>query len=155
MTETASQIPETVAGVERANSKIIGLRAEFLGLNMKKTALDGRGTADERHAAKLALRAGHSAIVDAVHRTAEERSLLAAVADRAGSRFVGLWLDAPLDVLINRVSSRNADASDATASVVTDQASHLPGPIDWTRLDATASAEALATTGLDAAQGIR
>ena len=108
-----------------------------------------------RDSASLALRAGHSAIVDAVHRTAEERSLLAAVADRAGSRFVGLWLDAPLDVLINRVSSRKADASDATASVVTDQASHPPGPIDWTRLDATASAEALATTGLDAAQGIR
>jgi hypothetical protein len=109
-----------------------------------------------RDSASLALRAGHSAIVDAaVHRTAEERSLLAAVADRAGSRFVGLWLDVPLDVLINRVSSRKADASDATASVVTDQASHSPGPIDWTRPDATASAEALATTGLDAAQGIR
>ena len=96
-----------------------------------------------RAMAETTLRAGHSVIVDAVHRTPQERALVRAVADRAGAPFVGLWLDAPIDVLIRRIAERTGDASDATAAVVADQAREPPGAIDWTRLDAAVSLENL------------
>jgi len=102
-----------------------------------------------RDEAETALGAGHSVIVDAVHRTAEERDLIAAVAARRGARFVGLWLDAPLATLIARVQRRRGDASDASARVVIDQAAIAPTEtIAWARLDASVSPEALARSAL-------
>ena len=98
--------------------------------------------------AGTALDTGHSATVDAVHRTAEERALLAAVAERAGARFVGLWLDAPLGVLVDRVTARAGDASDATADVVRAQAREPLGGIEWARLDASVSLDALTEAAL-------
>jgi predicted kinase len=97
-----------------------------------------------RTMAETALRAGHSVIVDAVHRTAEERALLRAVADRTGAGFAGIWLDAPVDVLVDRVTGRTDDASDATADLVRAQALDPLGEIEWTRLDASVPLEALA-----------
>lgn len=96
-----------------------------------------------REMAETTLRAGHSVIVDAVHRTAEERALLRAVADRVGTRFAGLWLDAPVDVLVDRVTARIGDASDATAAVVRAQARDPIGEVEWVRLDATVPRETL------------
>lgn len=110
-----------------------------------------------RAMAGTALAAGQSVIVDAVHRTAAERAALADVARQAGVRFVGVWLDAPLDVLVARVEARAGDASDATAAVVRDQAAVSPGDIDWRRLDAsraldTVLADALGACGAGAPQ---
>ena len=101
-----------------------------------------------REMAGTALDAGHSAIVDAVHRTAEERAQIAAVAERAGARFVGLWLDAPLGVLIDRVTARAGDASDATADIVRAQAREPLDGIEWARLDASVSLDALAEAAM-------
>jgi hypothetical protein len=74
--------------------------------------------------------------------------LLSAVAERAGARFVGLWLDAPLDVLIDRVTARAGDASDATAGVVRAQASEPLDGIAWARLNASVSLDTLAEAAL-------
>ncbi len=102
-----------------------------------------------RAEAEAALRAGHSVIVDAVHRTPAERDLIAAVAARCGARFVGLWLNAPLATLIARVQARRGDASDASARVVIDQAANAPTEtITWSRLDASGAADALARAAL-------
>jgi hypothetical protein len=103
-----------------------------------------------RTMAETALRAGQGVIVDAVHHTTEERALLRAVADRVGVPFVGLWLDAPLNVLIGRVAVRSGDASDATADVVRAQASEPVGAIEWRRLDAAGRLDALAVEALAA-----
>jgi predicted kinase len=100
--------------------------------------------ANLRTMAEATLRAGHGVIVDAVHRTEEERSLLRAVAEKTGARFVGLWLDAPLPVLVARVGARTGDASDATAEVVRSQATEPTGSLDWHRLDAAGPIEAVA-----------
>jgi predicted kinase len=100
--------------------------------------------------AGTALAAGQSVIVDAVHRTAAERAALADVARQAGVRFVGLWLDAPLAVLVARVEARAGDASDATAAVVRDQAAESPGDIDWLRLDASRALDAVLADALGA-----
>ncbi len=51
-----------------------------------------------------ALAAGRTAIADAVFANVEERIAVAEIAERAGVPFVGLWLEAPPDVMAKRVS---------------------------------------------------
>lgn len=99
--------------------------------------------------AGLALRAGHSVIVDAVYAQAADRRAIEQVADAASVPFVGLWLEAPESVLIDRTGQRRNDASDADATVVRLQRGQDTGDIGWHRLDATATAPSvlsLATT---------
>lgn len=97
-----------------------------------------------RHLAGLALRAGQSVIVDAVHARAEERAAIAAVAQHAGVKFTGLWLEAPQETLVHRVETRRDDASDADAETVSLQATLPIGSIDWARLEAGMTPERLA-----------
>lgn len=94
-----------------------------------------------RRQARIALDAGQSVIVDAVHDRPEERRALRAVAEAAGVRFVGLWLDAREDALIGRVEARRNDASDADAKVVARQLAYNLGEIDWHRVSADAAPE--------------
>jgi predicted kinase len=86
--------------------------------------------------ARLALRAGHSVVIDAVHSHAFEREGAARIAAEAGVPFAGLWLQAPLDVRLRRVSGRDADASDADARVVTRQTAAPLAQTGWRALDA-------------------
>ncbi|MCB1487989.1 MAG: AAA family ATPase [Bauldia sp.] len=90
-----------------------------------------------RDQAGTALSAGQSVVVDAVHKTPEERRLIADVAERLGVPFTGLWLTAPVETLIGRIAHRRADASDATAAVVMLQADQPSGDIEWSTIDAT------------------
>jgi aminoglycoside phosphotransferase family enzyme/predicted kinase len=101
-----------------------------------------------RHLAEIALRAGQSVIVDAVHAKAEERDALVTIAARANAPFTGLWLDAPIEALVARVEARKDDASDATASVVREQVSWDIGRLDWPRLDASRPISELAQQAL-------
>lgn len=86
--------------------------------------------------AAASLRAGLPAIVDAVHAIPAEREMVAQVAREAGARFVGIWLDAPEQRLIERVGERYGDASDADADVVRRQMGYDLGGVDWEKLDA-------------------
>jgi uncharacterized protein len=81
--------------------------------------------------------AGHSAIVDAVFARADERAAIAAVAKSRGVSFHGLFLTAPLEARLARVSTREADASDAGTTVAREQESYDLRMLDWTRLDAS------------------
>ena len=101
-----------------------------------------------REQAETALKAGQSVIVDAVHKTPEERRLIAAVAESLSVPFTGLWLTAPVEVLIGRIAHRRADASDATAAVVMLQADEPSGEIEWTALDASRPIRTLAAAAL-------
>ncbi|NBB83696.1 MAG: AAA family ATPase, partial [Alphaproteobacteria bacterium] len=92
-----------------------------------------------RAAALLA--AGHAVIADAVYARPDERAAIAAVADRAGAGFDGVWLEAPVPVLADRVTGRSGDASDADAAVVEKQSAYELGPIDWHRVDAGGDAD--------------
>ncbi len=94
-----------------------------------------------RARAAAVLAAGSAVIVDAVHARPGERQALEAVARAAGVRFVGAWLEAPVDTLVRRVDRRGAedlDASDADADVVRRQAAYDVGSIGWTRVAAGA-----------------
>jgi|HubBroStandDraft_1064217.scaffolds.fasta_scaffold01534_7 aminoglycoside phosphotransferase family enzyme/predicted kinase len=89
--------------------------------------------------AETALRAGQAVVVDATHQRRGERDAIAAAAARTGVPFFGFWLEAPVDLLIRRVTNRRDDASDAAADVVAAQAREAIEPMTWTRLDATSS----------------
>jgi len=90
--------------------------------------------------AALALRAGRSVIVDAVCARPADRAAVEGVAGSASVPFVGIWLDAPRDVLVARTERRGPDASDADAGVVNRQLAEGAGVIRWPRLDASLSA---------------
>ncbi len=93
--------------------------------------------------AETGLKAGRAVILDATYTKPEGRQALADLAHAAGVRFIGFWLEAPLDLLTKRVNERQGDASDATADVVAGQAREDLGEITWQRFDASQSKEKL------------
>jgi len=97
-----------------------------------------------RRKARLVLAAGCCAIVDAVHAEPSERLAVENVASEAGLPFTGFWLEAPLPTLVERVTLRQGDASDADVAVVHRQAAYDLGAVGWTRLDAGVPREVLA-----------
>jgi predicted kinase len=99
--------------------------------------------------AALVLRAGHSVVVDAVYARAADRRVIEQVAEAAAAPFIGLWLDAPESLLVDRTTRRRNDASDADASVVRLQRSQDIGDIGWFRLDASASAASVLSSATD------
>jgi uncharacterized protein len=103
-----------------------------------------------RDLASIALASGQSTILDAVHLRPFERAAAREVGIGNGACFTGLWLEAPLELLRERVAKRARDASDATVEVLAAQAKHEPGAMDWQRLDASGSVATIAATALGA-----
>ncbi|MGO8845117.1 MAG: AAA family ATPase, partial [Methylocella sp.] len=103
-----------------------------------------------RDLAAIALAAGQCVIIDAVHLTPEERIAVKELASRSKAHFTGLWLEAPVDRLVERVAQRERDASDATAEIVSAQAKQATGAMDWRRVDASAPLETIARDALAA-----
>jgi aminoglycoside phosphotransferase family enzyme/predicted kinase len=94
--------------------------------------------------ARLALQAGRSVVADAVSAHAHEREMLHALAQDIGVPFRGLWLAAPAEVLVARVTARRNDASDATADVVRTQLGWNTADVGegWVRIDAGGTPDA-------------
>ncbi len=86
--------------------------------------------------AENALKAGHSVIVDAVFLEPVHRRWIEQVAARSGCGFLGLWLDADQDLLIQRVTDRRFDASDADGDVVRRQLIAGRRTTGWYSIDA-------------------
>ena len=80
-------------------------------------------------------------IADAVFASPQDRAEIAAVAREAGVPFSGVWVDAPPQVLMRRISDRAVDASDAAADVLERQLGSGTGPLDWRRVDGSVDAE--------------
>jgi uncharacterized protein len=102
-----------------------------------------------RKRARLALRAGRSVIVDAVHAKPEERAAIEALAAAEGVPFTGLWLEAPRDVMQARVAKRRGDVSDATPSVIEEQLRYEIGRQDFEVIDAGLPLDRVAAAALD------
>lgn len=86
--------------------------------------------------ASASLAAGRTCILDAVHGRLAERTKARQLAQEHGATFAGIWLDAPEERLLERVTTRRGDASDAGGEVVRKQLATGFGDIDWPRIDA-------------------
>jgi predicted kinase len=71
----------------------------------------------QREAAGL-LKKGHSVVVTGTFLGNDERKNQQLVAQKSNADFIGIYLDAPLSVLFDRVANRTASASDADQEVV-------------------------------------
>ena len=89
--------------------------------------------------ASRVLAARHSAIVDAVFAKPEERTAVEAIAASAKTAFRGLFLVADIQTRLDRVGTRDLDASDANAAVAVQQESFALGRIAWIEIDASGS----------------
>ena len=85
--------------------------------------------------ARDALQAGQAVIADAVFARPEQRSAIEAIAREAGVPFLGLWLEAPVKAMADRVTRRQRNVSDATVDVVRKQLDYELGDITWSRVD--------------------
>ena len=88
-----------------------------------------------------ALDAGIPVIVDAVFLDEDQRVAIEALAREKGVRFTGLWLQAPFELLENRVASRRNDASDATVQVLESQVQKDCGDIRWIHIPGSGTRE--------------
>jgi predicted kinase len=105
--------------------------------------------------ATLAVRSGHSVIVDAVHARQADRAAIERAAATMSVRFCGLWLDAAESTLVDRISQRRLDPSDADEAVVRTQYAEDTGPIEWHRLDASRPVDSVLQEALRRAQAPR
>ena len=99
------------------------------------------------------LASGHAVVLDAVFARVDEREAVQRLAAKLGVGFRGLWLEAPLHVMADRVERRSGDASDATAEIVHRQVSYELGRLDWHKVSAEGppeTVEAAARRALDA-----
>lgn len=92
--------------------------------------------------AERALGAGHAVVLDGVFLHAAERDAARDLARAAGVAFDGIWLEAAAGTMLDRVTARIGDASDADARVVRLQLDAAPAVTDWRRLDADGPREA-------------
>jgi aminoglycoside phosphotransferase family enzyme/predicted kinase len=82
------------------------------------------------------LKTGRAVVLDATFLDPAMRTRASALAARHGVPFRPAWLDAPLKVLERRIAGRAGDASDATVSVLHEQAARLDrAALDWPVVD--------------------
>jgi aminoglycoside phosphotransferase family enzyme/predicted kinase len=98
--------------------------------------------------AREVARSGYVAIVDAVFGTDALRRALRDAASHEGVPFLGLWLDAPIEIMEARLSARGADASDADVDVLRQQQPRVTAPDDWKHIDASRPIEEVAEAAL-------
>ena len=110
--------------------------------------VSARVYAREREACAETLRAGHGCIAEAVFDRGQDRAAIEAVAQAAGVPFAGFWLEAPVEVLAQRIAGRRGDPSDADEAVMRGQVARGNEGVGWTRLDAGQGAEAMAGEAL-------
>jgi hypothetical protein len=94
--------------------------------------------------AEAILGAGHSVILDATFTPTEAREGLGDLAARSGVALEAIWLNAGETQMVERVSARTGDASDADASVVAQQVETLGAgaPEGWQSADANGPPDA-------------
>lgn len=105
----------------------------------------------DRRAAK-ALAEGKDVIVTAATISDDTRARQKVFAEENGARFVGIWLQADLDVLFDRVVKRVNNVSNAGVDIVKKQQKFATLPKGWAVIDANQPQDAVAEEALKAIQ---
>ncbi len=92
--------------------------------------------------------AGKNVIVSATFLSPQSRAEEENLAAEAGAKFTGIWLQADLKVLFDRVAKRVDDASDAGVDIVKLQSSKDSGVIDWAIVNASQPRESVVSDAL-------
>jgi hypothetical protein len=107
------------------------------------------------------LAAGRSVVLDGTFLDEAQRKaaegLAVGLAFRSGVGFCGLWLTAPQSTLVERVTSRRGDASDADAVVVKAQISASPSKVrdaGWVTIDAGGTEQSTRGAAIAALEGV-
>ncbi len=103
-------------------------------------------------AAQQAARSGQAVIVDGTFLHPPLRHGVEAAARTAQIPFLGLWLEAAMPTMLQRVATRAHDASDAGPDVLRHAAAIDPGRITWPIVPAENAAAALAAARAHIAQ---
>jgi len=126
-----------ILSTDRIRKSLHGVRPEQrLPLDAYRSEMSAKVYATMREMAQKALRSGCAAVADAVFDRPSERDAIEEVARDAGVPFDGVWLDAPIDAMTNRLKTRTGDPSDATEEVLLGQLRRDLGAIAWRRVDA-------------------
>ncbi|MGO4172859.1 AAA family ATPase [Bosea sp. TAF32] len=140
-----------IAATDRIRKKLYGVPVETrLPTDAYSADVSVRSYSAMMQTADMALMQGHAAIADAVFDHRIDRERIGEVARRAGVPFCGLWLQASREMLLERVSARRGDPSDATPSVVIDQISRHGAATEWTRIAAQENIGIVATAAFAA-----
>jgi aminoglycoside phosphotransferase family enzyme/predicted kinase len=98
--------------------------------------------------ARTLLAAGQSVVLDATFIDPALRARAVRLGQEAGVPFEGVWLDAPRQVLEERISNRVGDVSDADLQTLQDQLARLQTPVEWTNVDGSQTTAAAAQAWL-------
>ncbi|MEC5410540.1 bifunctional aminoglycoside phosphotransferase/ATP-binding protein [Aurantimonas sp. C2-4-R8] len=96
---------------------------------------------------------GHGVVADAVFDRPPDRERIAGIGEGGSLPFLGLWLEARPERLVERVAARRGDPSDATPEVVRDQVSRSRAPAEWTHLSSEAEISAVADAARRVVEG--
>lgn len=91
---------------------------------------------------EASIKAGHSAIADAVFAKQQQREQVAELAASLDVALEGLWVDVSLEIREQRVSSRERNVSDVTVEIARQQMDYDLGEISWLRIDSSGPREA-------------
>ena len=124
---------------DRIRKRLSGLPAETrLPDDAYQPDVSKRVDAKQARAAAAYLKSGHSVIADAVFDRPEDRRRIEAAASYTAP-FKGFWLDAPLELLIDRVNRRVGDLLDATSSNTRGSEPSRTMPTEWQPLSSRES----------------
>ncbi len=84
--------------------------------------------------AKTAVASGQCAVLDAVFASDGHRTRAEALAVECGVPFQGLWVDAPEDVRVHRVETRERNVSDVTTEIARQQSDYQLGAVSWSEI---------------------
>ncbi len=142
-----------VLSTDRIRKRLYGVPAETrLPPEAYQPDVSKRVYAEQAQAAATYLKNGHAVIADAVFDRAEDRQQIQAAPNAVP--FKGFWLEAPLEVLMERVNRRVGDPSDATASVLQRQADRATNT-EWQRLRSHANVSETAAMLIESAKASR
>jgi len=99
--------------------------------------------------ARQCLEAGWAVVLDAAFLNLAEREAAQALGVEINLPFQGLWLQAPAEVLRQRVRDRRNDASDADEAVLQGQLNRDLGEMFWRRVDATGDLDGQVAAAMD------